>query len=251
MLDKILIHGREVFGALDVLLIPGLFYAAVRGRKHLKGVRYGVLVASFVCVAYVVLFAITATGWTQERYYRPIIPFATLVAALGYYCFALDVRRKDILYPLLGVVALACAVDVLHKPLRAHRQPQVEAGLWLKRHDPDYEGFVVSEYTIPVLYAEMKYFDPHGARKLFKDLKSHGYLFKYIILDGDAKGQWYRKYALKHDWSCIYREPERNIRIYKNPELQGGPDGTAKASRVKQKWKSTSHIPGSEKVWRR
>ncbi|MEF8787490.1 MAG: hypothetical protein V5A84_00335 [Planctomycetota bacterium] len=76
---------------------------------------------------------------------------------------------------------------------------------------------MISDYNIPLLPTDMKYFDPRGARDLFNDLRSKGYRFKYIILDGEEKGRWYKKYALENDWRCIYRSAERNIRIYMNP----------------------------------
>lgn len=216
-LDKALLHLDKLHDALDLLLIPGLIYLVVRGWKHLKGVRFGVLSAGLVCAAYVGLFSVAATGWVQQRYYRPIIPFAAMLAALGYYCFALDVRNRRVLYGLTAVVLVVCCVDVLHKPIRAHRYPQIEAGRWLKRHDPGYDGLVVSDYTIPVLYADMKYFDPKNTEQLFRDMVARGYEFRYIILDGDEGGAWYREYALENGWILIYRGSERNIRIFKSP----------------------------------
>ncbi|MEF8787489.1 MAG: hypothetical protein V5A84_00330 [Planctomycetota bacterium] len=117
--NDIFLHLDTLVEALDLLLLPGLVYAAVRGWKHLEGVHYGVLVALAVIAGYVAVFAIGATEWVQTRYYRPIIPFAALVAALGYYCLALDVRDRRILYPLLGLVVLACSVDLLHAPIRS------------------------------------------------------------------------------------------------------------------------------------
>jgi hypothetical protein len=91
-------------------------------------------------------------------------------------------------------------------------------GRWLGRLDPRYDGFVVSRYTQPVYYAGMDYFDTDHTRDLFVDLKKRGTEFKYIILDGDETGTWYRQYVTDNNWVCIRSEQERNIRIFLNPE---------------------------------
>ncbi len=231
VIDAILLHLDHIYDTLDPILIPGLLYLPVRGWKHLKKVRFGVVAILIIYLAYVALFGAAATGWVQERYYRPIIPFGAMLAALGYYCFAQDVKNRKVLYGLAALVALACMVDMLRKPLREHRRPQVEAGKWLKQYDPKYDGCVVSNYSIPVLYADMRYFDPKRTEDLFLDLVDQGRECKYIILDEDEKDTWYGQYALKNNWVLIYREPERDIRIFKNPDYTSGSTNQSRAQR--------------------
>ena len=231
VIDAVLLHLDHIYDTLDVLLIPGIIYLAVRGRKHLKNVRFGVIAVLVIYFAYVALFAAAATGWVQERYYRPIIPLGAMLAALGYYCFSRDVRNRRVLFGLAALVATACLVDTLRKPIRAHRRPQVEAGKWLKEYDPQYDGCVVSSYSIPVLYADMHYFDPRNTRDIFQKLAERGQECKYIILDEDQKDEWYGQYALKNNWVLIYREPERNIRIFENPDYAPGSTDQSRAKR--------------------
>jgi len=224
LLDKVVLQLQQLYDALDVLIIVGLIYFAVRGRRHLRGVRFGVITLLIMCLAYIVLFAGAASGWVQERYFRPIIPFAAILAAAGYYCLAKDVRKKRVLHIVAAVVLLACLWAMLAHPIRAHRRPQTEAGLWLKRHDPQYKGFVVSSYSQPVFYADMEFFEADGTEDIFLGMVARGQRFKYIILDGDEGRKWYGRYAVENGWQLIYEEDERRIRIYENPGF-GSSDG--------------------------
>ena len=218
MFDSFLLQLEQLYDALDPILIPGLLYLLVRGRRHLRGERFAVGVPFILSLSYIALFSLAASGWIQERYYRPIIPFAAILAAMGYYCLGKDFPKKKILYPIIFLALAACLWDGMDKPLRYHRRPQTLAGLWLARHDPDYTGFVVSNYTQPVYFAGMRYFDPECTKSLFMDLQKADYSFKYIIVDGDEGETWYARYAREKDWKRIYTETERNIRIYQKPD---------------------------------
>lgn len=222
MLDKLLLQLQQLYDALDPILIPGLLYLAVRGRKHLKGKRFAVGVPLVLCLSYIVLFSLAASGWIQERYYRPIIPFAAILAAMGYYCLGKDLPKKKILYPIIILTLAACLWDGMGSPLREHRRPQTLAGVWLGRHDPAYDGFAISRYTMPVYYAGMKYFSPECPEQLFDGVRRAGYEFKYIIVDGSREHMWHARHARENDWKLIYTEDERNIRIYQKP----APDGS-------------------------
>lgn len=229
LVDKLLLQLEQLYDALDPILLPGLAYLAVRGYKHLRKVRFALIVLLLVCGGYVALFGLAATNWVQERYYRPIIPFAAVLAAMGYYCLARDVRKKAVLYTLMALVAAACLWDALQQPIRAHRKPQTEAGRWLRRQDPEYDGFVISRYSQPVYCARMKLFDPAGTESLFHDMRRRGHRFRYIILDGDERGNWPRAVALQKDWVLVYRDLERDLRIYASSGFEGraaeGSDG--------------------------
>jgi hypothetical protein len=210
-------HLEQLIDAFDPILIPGLLYLPVRGWKHLRGKRFAIAVPLVLCLSYIILFSLAAGGWVQERYYRPIIPFAAILAAMGYYCMGKDMARKAIIYPLICLVLAACLWDGMEEPIREHRRPQTIAGKWLRQYDPTYDGFVISDNTQPVFYAGMKYFDPACQRSLFLDLQRAGYRFKYIILDGDEEDKWYAQYARHNNWNLIYAEQERDIRIYQSP----------------------------------
>jgi hypothetical protein len=216
MPDSITLQLEQLYDALDPILIPGLLYLAVRGWKHLKGRGFAAVVPLVLCLSYVVLFSLAASGWVQERYYRPIIPFAAILGAMGYWCLGKDFPRKKILYPLMVLVLAACLWDGMRDSLRGHRRAQTLAGVWLRRHDPDYDGLVISNYSQPVYYAGMRYFDPM-CEGLFDELRKEGYRFKYIIVDGDETDRWYARHARQNGWQLIYTENERNIHIYQNP----------------------------------
>ena len=221
LIDKLLLQAEQLYDALDPILIPGLLYLPVRGWKRLRdveGVRFAVVTMVLLCAGYVLLFGTAAPEWIQERYYRPIIPFAAVLAAMGYFCFGRDVPKKSVLYTLMVLVLAACLYDALEEPIRAHRRSQVEAGRWLSRYDPDYRGFIVSDYTVPVLYARAKYFDPFKTEDLFREMLSRGEQIDYIILDGEEEGTWYARYAREHGWRLVHRREERNIRIYRRPD---------------------------------
>lgn len=220
MLGKIGRQLQQLYDALDPILIPGLLYLAVRGWKHLKGRRLAVGVPLVLCLSYVALFSLAAGGWVQERYYRPIIPFATILAGMGYWCLGRDFPKKKILYPIIILALAACLWDAMQDRVRGHRRPQTVAGMWLRRHDPDYDGFVLSKDSQPVFYAGMKFFSPQ-CRELFTRLRNNGHRFKYIILDGDDRDAWFGRYARDNGWKLIYAEDERRIRIYENPRSDG------------------------------
>jgi hypothetical protein len=215
-LQKVLLHAEQLEDALDPLILVGLAYLLVRGRRHLKGVRFGVLCLLGFVAAYVLVCAVMASHWVQERYYRPIIPFAAVLAAMGYWCLARDVRSRRALYAAGGIVLVLCLFFTLREPIRAHRRPQTQAGRWLRAHDPAYDGFVVSEYSQPVYYAGMKFFDggQAGTEGLFRDLAARGVPFKYVIVEGEPEGDWPERYVAEHGWRLVYQEPERNLRIY-------------------------------------
>lgn len=218
MLNKLLLQLEQLYDALDPILIPGILYLAIRGWKHMKRRGGAVGIPLLLCLSYIALFSLAAGGWVQERYYRPIIPFAAILAGMGYHCLIKDFsKNKKVLYTLMFLVLAACLWDGLEEPIRQHRRPQTVAGKWLHGHDPNYTGFVVSNDTQPVHYAGMKYFNPECPESLFRDLNAAGYEFKYVILDGDDD-EWHADLVSRDDWPCIYRENERNIRIYQNPE---------------------------------
>jgi hypothetical protein len=136
------------------------------------------------------------------------------------------VRSRKVLYGAAAVVLGLCLWDILREPIRAHRRPQTEAGRWLRAHDPDYGGFVVSEYSQPVHYAGMRFFDGGQAatEELFRDLLARGGPLKYVIMEGEPDEDWPERYVAEHDWPLIYQEPERNLRIYARPESVPRPE---------------------------
>jgi len=212
---------QQIYDTVDIVCAAGLIYLLVRGRKHLKGVRFGVLALALVPAFYFLLFVVTAASEVQERYYQPILPFLIVLSALGLYCLGKDIGSRKVIYCILGVVLVGFLVDTLRTPLRAHRRPQTEAGLWLGSHDPEYKGFVISRYSQPVYYAGMKMFDPRGTEDLFRSLLARGVEFKYFVLDGHSRKdqQWLKKYIDAHNWQLIYRNEERDLRIYQNPDF--------------------------------
>lgn len=216
-IDCIFQHLSKLYDAFDIILLPGMIYLLARGRQHLKGIRFGIIVALLFMGIHIGMCGYGATGWIQERYYRPLVPLAAMLAALGYYCLAKDIKKKPVLIILGTLTLAACLVDMLNKPIREHRAPQTQAGHWLRKHDPDYRGFVISNYSQPVLYADMKYFDPRRNEKLFHELSRRGAPLKYVILDGDEEGKWYTRHVRDNSWELIYKTKERNIRIYENP----------------------------------
>ncbi len=227
VLEKVLLHAEQLDDALDPLILFGLAYLAVRGWRRVKGLtgaRFGVLCLVGFMAAYILTCATVTPHWVQERYYRPIIPFGAILAGIGYWCLIQDVRNRKVLYVAAAIVLGLCLWDILRRPIRAHRAPQSEAGRWLRAHDPDYDGFVVSEYSQPVYYADMKFFNGRRAdtEDLFHELLARGVPLKYVILEGEPDEDWPERYVAEHQWPLIYQEPERNLRIYARPEAEPG-----------------------------
>ena len=102
------------------------------------------------------------------------------------------------------------------------RQFLVERHLMSPEHvtDPEYKGFVVSNWTQPVYYAGMKHFDSKGTRDLFLELRKRGVAFKYFILQGELEGwdAWAQEYVDEHGWPIIHRDAGADIRIYQDPQ---------------------------------
>jgi len=218
-LNSIVRQFAQMYDVVDPVFLAGMIYLLVRGRKRLTGVRFGLAAIAVVVGCYFVLFTLTAGVHIEERYYRPMLPFFGLLAALGAYCFIQDVRNRKVAYAVLGLIFAACIVVAVREPIRAHRRPQTEAGLWLRQHDPDYKGLVVSNWTQPVYYAGMKHFDSKGTEDLFLELYAKGMAFKYFILQGDLHpgDAWAQKYVDEHGWPLIHRDGKADIRIYQDP----------------------------------
>ncbi len=208
---------RHVVGPVCLL---GMLYLLVRGRKRLTDARFGLIAIGVVLTAYFVLFTLTAGIYVEGRYYRPVFPFFALLSALGVHCFMQDVRNRKVVYAVLGLIFVGFVVMAVKEPVRAHRRGQTLAGLWLKQHDPDYKGFVVSNWTQPVYYAGMKYFDTRSTKELFLELRRRGEPFKYFILDPelDPPEVWAQEYVDEHGWLVIHREAQRDVRIYLDPQ---------------------------------
>ncbi len=211
---------EQIYDTVDVVCVAALVYLVARGWKHLKGHRFGVLALALPVLSYFLLFTFMAGSRVQERYYRPVLPFFVALSALGLHCLTEDIKNRKVVYGILGVIFVGLMVAGLREPVRAHRRPQTEAGLWLKNHDPDYKGFVLSNYSQPVFYAGMRHFDTIGTEELFLELLARGEPFKYMILDGemDGKEAWAGQYVVEHDWPRIYYNQERDLRIHENPQ---------------------------------
>ncbi len=211
---------EQLYDVVDPVFLLGMIYLLVRGRKRLTGVRFGLTAIAVVLACYFVLLTVTAGVHVEERYYRPMLPFFGLLAALGAYCFIEDVRNRKVVYAVLGLIFLGCVVVAVREPVRAHRRPQTEAGLWLRQRDPDYKGLVVSNWTQPVYYAGMKHFDSKGTGDLFLELRKRDVAFKYFILQGELEAwdAWAQEYVDEHGWPIIHRDAEADIRIYQDPQ---------------------------------
>lgn len=226
---------RQLGQLLDSLGVVGAFgvaYFAVRGRCHLRVPRGLLSAVGLLLVAYAFVF--TLWGRAEERYYRPLVPLLSILAGGGFYALWRDLTGRRLLRALLlGALVLGCLAFGLHRPLRAHRRPQTEAGRWLRRQDPDYDGFVVSAYPQPVFYAGMNLLPADQPRSVMlrclRTLRPTPYAPRYVILDGDdaEKYPWLAHMVESRRWRLIYREPERNIRIYRRVQAPWRPGDTS------------------------
>lgn len=218
---------EQIYDTVDIVCAAALAYLVVRGWKRLKGGRFGVVAALIMVLSYLLLFTFTAGHWVQERYYRPVLPFFVLLSALGLHCLSEDIRSKKVVYCILGLIFIGFMVDAVREPVRAHRRPQTQAGLWLRDRDPEYKGFVLSNYPQPVFYAGMKHFDTCKSEDLFLKLRERGEQFRYVILDGglDERERWAAEYVAENEWRLIRHVPERDLRIYENPEHEARSQG--------------------------
>ena len=232
LFDNLLWQFRQIFDTVDIVCAAALVYLLVRGRKHMKGNRFAVLSLSipvlFYCLLFTIMFSTALAGAkVAERYYRPVFPFIAVLSSLGLYCLSRDIKNRNLVFCIFGLIFVGFMVDMLREPIRAHRRPQTEAGLWLREYDPHYGGFVISDYSQPVYYAGMKFF-PARRQDLVMELVERGGNFKYMILDGDAEQayKWAREYVEEHNWQLVYPNEdyprnERNVRIYENPDYRG------------------------------
>ncbi len=213
---------EQIYDTVDLVCVVGLVYLVVRGWKHLKAHGFEILALALPVLLYFLLFTFMAGSRVQERYYRPVLPFFVVLSALGFYCLIEDIKNKKVVHGILGVIFVGLMVAGLWGPIRGHRRPQTVAGLWLKNYDPNYKGFVLSNYSQPAFYAGMRHFDVKSTEELFLELVARGEPFRYIILDGELneKEAWAEEYIVEHNWDRIYRPPnqERDLRIYESPQ---------------------------------
>ncbi len=199
----------------------GLAAFALRGRRWLgtktryivfSGILYGLYVA-----------ALCHLGRDAERYYRPLLPLLFVLAGGGYYCCLRELADRRLLQWAAAMMLVGvCVVYTLKEPIRAHREPQTRAGLWLAGYDPDYKGFALSSYSQPVYYAGMRFLDsgkPYS-QEAYGQLVDAGLEPKYLILDSsDAVDYpWLGSLIASAGWNQIYSESTRSIRIYRRAE---------------------------------
>ncbi|MFO8006954.1 MAG: hypothetical protein R6V05_04375 [Candidatus Brocadiia bacterium] len=214
---------RQFGQVLDTLGIAGIFglvYLAARGRRHVRVSRGLLLSVGLLLVAYAGVF--TFFGRAEERYYRPVAPLLFIAAGGGFYALWRDLAGRRVLQGfMLSSLVLGCLLFGLHSPLRTHRRPQTEAGRWLRRYDPQYDGLVVSADSQPVYYAGRKLLPADQPRadmlRCLRTLRPTPYAPRYVILDGDdaEKYPWLARMVDGRRWKLIYWEPERGIRIYR------------------------------------
>ena len=121
------------------------------------------------------------------RYHQPVLPFLLIFSANGLYCLLQDVQIK-VAGAILLIVVGGSLADMLGEPVRSHRAAQEKAGRWLKKHDPDYDGFVFSDYSQPVYYAGMEYLPAEAGLWLVPRLSEKAAEVKYAVLEHDTVG---------------------------------------------------------------
>ena len=213
------LEAAHAFGMIVSIL---LLYWLIRGRKRVQ-VR-AVHLLAFLGVFFSYHTVISLGAESIDRYYRPIIPVMAVFAAGGLFCFLKDVRRRWI-----GVAVLICigawyTLASLRAPIRAHRAEQVVAGRWLATYDKDYRGYVVSAYSQPAFYAGMQFLSakigPQCVERLLNDQRAP----KYWILErrNDQPYAVILRFLEEYHWKLLKTFPERDIRIYLNPQWLTG-----------------------------
>lgn len=205
--------------AMGWLGLFGLGYWLARGRKR-SPVPLGLLVAIGVTLASLVV-TLMIFGRSSGRYYRVPAPMLFILAGGGLHALWEDMESHSAIRGVaFSLLVVLCLGAIVYKPIRGHREPQTEAGLWLRKHDPEYNGFVLSSYTQPVYYAGMRYLpsDKYGSRRVFRQLTRAGYWPRYVILDGDDAEEmpWLGELVRRPVWKLVHSEPERDIRIFEH-----------------------------------
>jgi hypothetical protein len=120
-----------------------------------------------------------------ERYYRPVLPLLLILSAVGWYQICKDIPRRFIVGVLLLVLVGGNVFYILRGPIREHRAPQTKAGEWLREYDPEYRGYVWSDYSQPVYYAGMEYLPAESINWIRGKMPDGGMGVKYAIIEPD------------------------------------------------------------------
>lgn len=219
MTDNIITQFSQICDTIDLLGVILVVYFFLRLSKYERSTWRELAFTVAFPVAYfaVILFmSLNDKVAIAERYYRPVLPFLVILMARGLWSFRRDVKRKWIFGGVLCVFLLGSFYGIFSQaPIRAHRLPQMKAGRWLKEYDPDYAGFVMSDYTQPVYAADMVWLP--ADKQLCEGFLNAGYKVRYCILEDDAQRKYpeVHKWMESDEWRKIYTNEEREIKIFR------------------------------------
>ncbi len=187
--DNLLHQFAQIADNLDVTGLLGWAYCCVRPVSCFKDRRRSLLIVLALPVAY--MFAVTVPsmmGETSiaERYYRPVLPLLLMVGAVGWYKLLSDIGDKKWIMVMLAVLIGGNLVDMLDDPVRAHRAPQTQAGKWLQKQDPEYDGYVWSDYSQAAYFTGMEYLPAGAIRWVRRNMPHDGREVKYAMFEPEV-----------------------------------------------------------------